>query len=192
MSICLDFVENCEQPTGFLISFTVIYYAFVTAVILTQLITTRYLLKRLPNNDELLVLKALTFASFQVICFNIAGLWEARDNVHIMFRVIILVFQLLSILLLNVLMIIAFYEIKRNRKYEEVERDDEDDFYRVDLNEFDFLKTKFAFIVFGMIYSAVIVIGLALICELYANDSSVGFNSVNFKSYKVTEHFSEG
>jgi hypothetical protein len=180
MKICLKIGSDCDHNSDeVMVPFTMVYYLAVSFVVsfktrmtyfliklfffifqvLIQLSIIKKLFYRLPNSvNDLVILKAITFASFQVIIFNIVGIGESHDDMHINFRIFILSFQLLSIVLLSILMIVGFCEIQRVRKYDQMAVTDEDQMERGSGTDFHFMKVKFVFIAFGMMYSAILVV----------------------------------
>jgi hypothetical protein len=55
-------------------------------------------------------------------------------------------------------MIVGFCEIQRVRKYDQMSVTDEDEMERGSGTDFYFMKVKFIFIAFGMLYSAILVV----------------------------------
>ncbi|CAG9812131.1 unnamed protein product [Chironomus riparius] len=181
MKICLKIGSDCDHnPDELMIPFTMVYYLTVSFVILIQLLIIKKLFYRLPNSvNDLMILKAITFASFQVIVFNMFGIGESHDDVHINFRIFILAFQLLSTVLLSILMIVGFCEIQRVRKYDQMAVTDEDEMERGSGTDFYFMKVKFVFIAFGMLYSAILVVGMSLIFKLMEVSEETGNSLVS-------------
>ena len=55
-------------------------------------------------------------------------------------------------------MIVGFCEIQRVRKYDQMTVIDDDEMERGSGTDFYFMKVKFVFIAFGMLYSAILVV----------------------------------